>query len=51
VINRGGLLDRYGRGGVATGGVSTSGGFGFGRTTAGPGAGRTSIGGGKGAAC
>jgi hypothetical protein len=38
------------RGAVWTGGVSTSGGRGFGLAT-GPGAGRTSIGGGNGATC
>jgi hypothetical protein len=38
------------RGAVCTGGVSTSGGRGFGLAT-GPGAGRTSIGGGNGATC
>jgi hypothetical protein len=40
---------RYGRAGLATGGVSTSGGRGFGLTA--PGAGLTSIGGGSGATC
>jgi hypothetical protein len=41
------------RGGIATCGVSTSGGagFGFGGRATAPGAGRTSIGGGNGAAC
>src|SRR5580704_7936400 len=44
--------DPYRGGGGAAGGVSTSGGFGFGRATTGlPGAGRISIGGGSGATC
>ena len=40
--------DRYG---FAPGGVSTSGGFGFGGRAVTPGAGRTSIGGGSGGTC
>lgn len=39
------------RAGAAAGGVSTSGGFGFGGRGAPPGTGRTSIGGGSGATC
>jgi len=51
ISDRAAPIDRYNRGGFATGGVSISGGFGFGRTTGGPGTGRTSIGGGNGATC
>jgi len=44
-------MGKPGRYGFATGGVSASGGFGFGGRATTPGAGRTSIGGGKGWTC